>query len=308
MSEKRPKICVVGSSNMDLISKIPRLPKMGETLVGHSFHMGCGGKGANQAVMAAKLGAQVTMVTKLGRDPLGEMTFKNYRDLGIDTAYIFFDEKRFSGVAPILVDDQGRNMIVIVPGANDGLSPEDARTAQKAILSADILICQLEVPIETTLEAFRIAKEGGVRTILNPAPAHPLPDELYKLSDIFAPNETETELLIGMPVKTLEEAEEAAKKLRQAGPETVIITLGEKGALLVDEEGTTHVPAVETDAVDTTGAGDAFIGSLAYFLAEGRPMRDAIRRANAVAAISVTKVGTQVSFPTREEVAHLIGE
>ncbi len=306
MSKREPRICVVGSSNMDLISKIPRLPKMGETLVGHSFHMGCGGKGANQAVMAAKLGAQVTMVTKLGRDPLGEMTFKNYRDLGIDTTYILFDEERFSGVAPILVDDHGRNMIVIVPGANDGLSPEDARRAKEAILAADVVVCQLEVPIETTIEAFRIAKEGEVRTILNPAPGRLLPGELLALSDITSPNETETEIITGLPVETLEEAEAAAKKLREMGTRVAIITLGEKGALLVDEEGTTHVPAVETRAVDTTGAGDAFIGSLAYFLAQGRTLRDAIKRANAVAAISVTKVGTQVSFPSREEVKDLL--
>lgn len=306
MSKREPRICVVGSSNMDLISKIPRLPKMGETLVGHYFHMSCGGKGANQAVMAAKLGAQVTMVTKLGRDPLGEMIFKNYRDLGIDTTYILFDEERFSGVAPILVDDQGRNMLVFVPGANDGLSPEDARLASQAILAADAVICQLEVPIETTIETFRIAKGGDVLTILNPAPAQPLPHQLLALSDIVAPNETETELLTNMPVSTLEEAETAARELLTAGPQAVIITLGEKGALLVNEEGTTHVPAVETEAVDTTGAGDAFIGSLAYFLAQGRTLRDAIKRASAVAAISVTKVGTQVSFPSREEVKDLL--
>ncbi len=301
-----PKICVVGSSNMDLISKIPRLPKMGETLVGHYFHMGCGGKGANQAVMAAKMGAQVTMVTRLGRDPLGEITLKNYQEMGIDTSYIFFDEERFSGVAPILVDDEGRNMIVIVPGANDGLSPEDARRAKEAILAADVVVCQLEVPIETTIEAFRIAKEGGVRTIFNPAPGRPLPAELLALSDIAAPNETETEIITGLSVETLEEAETAAQKLREMGTQIAIITLGERGALLVDDEGPTHVPAVETRAIDTTGAGDAFIGSLAYFLAQGKALREAIKRANAVAAISVTKVGTQVSFPWREEIEHLL--
>ncbi len=301
-----PKICVVGSSNMDLISKIPRLPKMGETLVGHYFHMGCGGKGANQAVMAARMGAQVTMVTRLGRDPLGEITLKNYQEMGIDTRYVFFDEERFSGVAPILVDDEGRNMIVIVPGANDGLSPEDARQAQEAILAADVVVCQLEVPIETTIEAFRIAKEGGVRTIFNPAPGQPLPGELLALSDIAAPNETETEIITGLSVETLEEAEVAAQKLREMGAEVAIITLGERGALLVDDQGATHVPAVETRAVDTTGAGDAFIGSLAYFLARGKALREAIERANAVAAISVTKVGTQVSFPWREEIEHLL--
>lgn len=296
-----PRICVVGSSNIDLISKVPRLPKLGETLVGHSFHMGYGGKGANQAVMAAKLGAQVTMVTKLGRDVFGEGTLKNYREQGIDTTHVLFDEKLFSGVAPIFVDDNAKNFIVIVPGANMGLSPTDVHAARAAILSAALLVCQLEIPIETTLEAFRIAKSGGVQTILNPAPAAPLPDELLQLTDICAPNETETELLTGMPINTLEQAEAAARALLQRGPKTVILTLGERGALLVDKHTVEHVPAVPVNAVDPTGAGDAFIGSLAVFLGEGVPMRDAILRANAVAALSVTKIGTQVSFPKRAE-------
>lgn len=308
MTQTRPRICVVGSANMDLLSKVPRLPKLGETLVGHYFHMGCGGKGSNQAAMAARLGAEVTMVVKLGRDPLGEITFKNYQDLGIDTRYVFWDEEHFSGVAPIFVDDDGRNMIVIVPGANMALSPEDVRRASDAIQAADVVVCQLEIPVESTLEAFRIAKAAGIRTILNPAPATPIPDELLQLSDIAAPNETETELLTGVSVGTLEEAEVAARVLLARGPGAVIITLGERGALLLDDESVSHVPAVKVDAVDTTGAGDAFIGSLAYFLGEGRPLREAIERANAIAAVSVMKVGTQVSFPTRDEVAHLMGD
>lgn len=304
--DRRPKICVVGSSNIDLISKVPRLPKLGETLVGHSFHMGYGGKGANQAVMAAKLGCQVTMVTKLGRDVFGEGTLKNYRDQGIDTTYVLFDDVQASGVAPIFVDDTGRNMIVIVPGANMALSPADVQAARDVIQSADVVVCQLEVPVATTTEAFRIAKETGVRTILNPAPAAPLPDEVLLLSDIVAPNETETELLTGLPVHTLEEAEQAAYALRRRTPGAVIITLGERGALLVDDTGATHVPGIQVNAVDSTGAGDAFIGSLAVFLAEGQALRDAIRRANAVAAVSVTKIGTQISFPRRDEVAYLL--
>jgi ribokinase len=301
-----PRICVVGSSNMDLICKIPRLPKMGETLVGHYFHMGCGGKGANQAVMAAKLGANVTMVTKLGRDALGEITFKNYEDMGINTRYIFFERERFSGVAPILVDDSGKNLIVIVPGANDYLSPDDARRAKGAIQESDILVCQLEVPMETTIEAFHIAKQSNVLTILNPAPGQPLPIELISLSDIVAPNETETEIITGMAVETLDDAETAAKKLQDMGAQVAIITLGERGAMLVDDEGVSHIPGVETEAVDSTGAGDAFIGSLSYFLAKDKAIRDSIRCANAIAAISVTKVGTQVSFPAAKEVEELL--
>ncbi|CAG0974436.1 partial Bifunctional ribokinase/ribose-5-phosphate isomerase A, partial [Anaerolineae bacterium] len=162
------KICVVGSSNMDLISKVPRLPKLGETMVGHSFHLGFGGKGANQAVMAAKLGARVTMMTKLGKDVFGEDTLRNYKAHGIDTTFVMFDPDHASGVAPIFVDDHAQNFIVIIPGANNALTPADVRGAARAILDASVLVCQLEIPVETTLEAFRIAKSGNVRTILNP--------------------------------------------------------------------------------------------------------------------------------------------
>jgi ribokinase len=297
----KPKICVVGSCNIDLISRVPRLPKLGETLVGHEFHMGYGGKGANQAVMAAKLGAQVTMVAKVGRDVFGEGTVRNFREQGIDTGQVLFDENRFSGVAPIFVDDNARNFIVIVPGANTGLSPADAQAARELILAADIIICQLEIPMETTLEAFRIAKGGNVRTILNPAPAAAIPDELLRLADICAPNETETELLTGMPVGTSGEAEAAARRLLARGTKTVILTLGERGAMVVTEDKVETLPAVPVSAVDPTGAGDAFVGSLAVFLGEGLAFPDAVRRANAVAALSVTRVGTQVSFPKRNE-------
>lgn len=301
MPSNRANICVVGSSNIDLISKVPRLPVMGETMIGHSFHLGYGGKGANQAVMAAKLGAQVKMVTKLGRDVFGEGYLKNYQELGIDTTHVMFDDKLSSGVAPIFVNDNAQNFIVIVPGANMGLLPADVRAASDVILSSDLLVCQLEIPIETTLEAFRVAKSGNVRTILNPAPAAALPDELLQLSDICAPNETETELLTGLPVGTTEEAKRAARALLDRGPKVVILTLGERGVLVVDRESATHVPALRVDAVDPTGAGDSFIGSLAVFLGEGLSMPEAVLRANAVAALSVTQIGTQISFPRRAE-------
>jgi ribokinase len=297
----QPKICVVGSCMIDLISRVPRLPKLGETMFGHAFHMGYGGKGANQAVMAAKLGAQVSMVTKLGRDVFGDGTLKNLQEQGIDTKGVLFDDKLFSGVAPIFVDDNAQNFIVIVPGANSGLSPANVQAARDIILAADILICQLEIPSETTLEALRIAKSGSVRTILNPAPAAKIPDEMLRLADIVAPNETETELLTGMPAATLEQAEAAARKLLDGGTGNVILTLGERGALLVNKDTAESISAVKVNAVDPTGAGDAFIGSLATFLGEGYSMRDAIRRSNVVAALSVTRIGTQVSFPKRAE-------
>jgi ribokinase len=306
--QSAPRICVVGSSNIDLIAKVPRLPKLGETLVGHSFFMGYGGKGANQAVMAAKLGAQVTMITKLGRDVFGEDYLKNYHTLGLDTRYVLFDDHLASGVAPILVDDNAQNCIVVVPGANSALSPADIQAAAPAIQEAQILICQLEIALETTLEAMRIAKAAGVMTILNPAPAHPLPDELLQRADICAPNETETELLTGLPVSTLTEAEQAARALLARGPRTVILTLGERGALLVDGQTVDHAPPVKVNAVDPTGAGDAFIGSLATFLGEGVPIHTAIRRANGVAALSVTRIGTQNSFPQRSAAAQFLQE
>ena len=299
---KRPRICVVGAANLDLISYVPRLPRMGETLHGSRFHMGFGGKGANQAVMAAKLGAEVAMVTKLGRDIFGENTLKNFSSFGIDTRHVLFTEKAFSGVAPIAVDEEGHNSIIIVTGANDLLTEEEIEAARLAIASAQILVCQLEVPLAISLAAMRIAREEKVTTIFNPAPARPgLPDELYRLSDIICPNESETELLTGLEVKTQEQAAAAARVLLGRGAGKVILTLGERGSLLVTEKETVHVPAQKVKALDSTGAGDAYVGSLAFFLAGGKPIAEAMRRANAIAAISVQASGTQTSFPQAKD-------
>ena len=310
-SANAPKICMVGSSMIDLIARTPRMPALGETIVGTVFQMGYGGKGANQAVMAARLGAHVTAVAKVGRDVFGEGTLQNYRDQGIDATFVMFDENRFSGVAPIWVDEgTGQNTIIIVPGANLGLSPADVQNARDAILGASVLMCQLEISMETTLEAFRVAKQvgGKVITILNPAPAAPIPDELLKLTDILVPNETETALLTGLPIDTLEKVEAAARILLERGPGMVIVTLGERGALLIEKgKDAKHLPAPKVQAMDTTGAGDAFVGSLAYFIAGGRGIADAVERAIGIATQSVLKTGTQTSFPTREEVAHLLG-
>ena len=297
-----PRICVVGSANMDLIARVPRLPHVGETLQGRSFHLVYGGKGANQAVMAARMGGAVTMVACVGKDVFGEGMLRNFQQYGIDTAHVRVDENRTSGVAPIFVDDQAQNVIVIVAGANGALSPSDVRAARAAILASSAVVCQLEVPLETTLEAFRIARSGGARTILNPAPAQTLPAELLALTDICAPNESETELLTGMPVNSMEEAQAAGQRLLQAGLSTVIITLGERGVLVLDGAAAWHVPAMKVAAVDPTGAGDAFIGALAVCLGEGMSLEQAVRRANIAAALSVTRLGAQVSFPTRAEV------
>lgn len=238
-------------------------------------------------------------MTKVGRDVFGDGTLTNYRQQHIDTTHVLFDPARFSGVAPIFVDDDGRNVIVIVPGANMGLLPDDVTRARGAITAAAVLICQLEVPLETTLQAFRIGKAEGVLTMLNPAPAARLPDELLALVDYCVPNETEAELLTGIPVTSVDAARAAAEVLLARGPRTVIVTLGERGALVADRVGALHYPAVSVAAVDSTGAGAAFVGSLAVFLAEGVPLDQSVARANAVAALSVTKIGTQVSFPAR---------
>lgn len=298
----KPKICVVGACNIDLISYVPRLPVTGETLHGSRFRMGFGGKGANQAVMAARLGGEVTMVSKLGRDTFGESTLENFRDQNVDTRHVHLTDEAFSGVAPIAVDAEGRNAIIIVTGANDHLTTAEIDEARPAIAAAKVLVCQLEIPSDISLHAMRIAHEEGVRAVFNPAPAQPdLPRELYCLCDVFCPNESETEILTGMPVGTVEEAERAARIMMDRGASTVVLTLGERGSLIVTADGCEHVPVEPVNAVDTTGAGDAFVGSLAYFLALGKPLEDAVRRANTIAAFSVTAPGTQTSFPQAED-------
>ena len=300
---------MVGSAMTDLVARVPRLPGPGETLIGSSFAIGFGGKGSNQAVMAARLGAKVTVIAKLGKDVFGENYLQNYKTQGIDTTYVMFDETRFSGVAPITVDDNtGQNSIVIVPGANDGLSPADVRMSRAAIDNADIVMCQLETPIDSTLEAFKIAKEGQAITILNPAPARDLPDELLALTDVFVPNEVEAAMLLEKSTATVEEAMTVALEFLERGPKRVIITLGSRGAVFASlGEAPQFVAAEQVKAVDTTGAGDAFVGSLAYFIGNKFPLKKAVERACAIATRSVLKPGTQTSFPYREDVQDLLG-
>jgi len=299
---EQPRICVIGAANLDLISYVPRLPRLGETLHGSRFHMGFGGKGANQAVMAAKLGARVSMITKLGRDVFGENTLKNFQSWDIDTRHVLFTDRAFSGVAPIAVDPDGHNAIIIVTGANDLLTGEEVEDARPAIAAAQVLVCQLEIPLPVTLAAMRLARRLKVPTILNPAPARSeLDPELYSLSDIFCPNESETELLTGLRVRSVEEATRAARLLLERGAGKVILTLGENGSLLVTEQEALHVPALPVKALDSTGAGDAYVGSLACFFAAGLALPEAMRRANHIAAISVQSSGTQSSFPRASE-------
>ena len=297
-----PRVCVVGAANIDLISYVPRLPELGETLHGTQFRLGYGGKGANQAVMAAKLGAEVAMVTKLGQDTFGDGTLENLRSHGVDTSYVTTTDQASSGVAPIFVQPSGDNAIVIVTGANDLISEEEIEQARPAMARAGVVVCQLEIPIETTLLALRTARAQGARTVLNPAPARAdLPDELLRLSDVFCPNQGETALLTDRRVNTVAEAAEAAGLLRERGAGSVVVTLGVDGCLVLDEDGLDHLPGESVEAVDTTGAGDAFVGALATFLARGDSLRDSARWANRVAALSVRGHGTQTSFPEKAD-------
>jgi ribokinase len=300
-STRAPAICVVGAALIDLVSYVPRLPMRGETLHGTDFQMGFGGKGANQAVMAAKLGAIVSIVTRVGRDFFGDGMLGNFQSAGIDTTHLTLDESAPSGVAPIAVDPQGNNAIIIVTGANARMTVGDVEAARAAIADAEVLICQLEVPIEVTLAALRVAHEESTLAILNPAPAAPgLACEAYEWPDVFCPNESEAELLLGRPVEVGGELE-AARELRSRGAHAVILTLAERGCVVASAEEELLIPAERVEAVDTTGAGDAFVGTLAYFLAVGKPPAEAAARANRVAAVSVQRRGTQTSFPSAGE-------
>jgi ribokinase len=305
----RRRIVVVGAANIDLISYVPRLPQPGETLHGTAFQLGYGGKGANQAVMAARLGSPVSLVTKVGDDVFGEGTRENLAAHAVDTAHVHVTDAASSGVAPIAVTPDGANAIIIVTGANDHLTVEELERARPAIAEAAVVVCQLEIPLALTHAALRIAREEGARTILNPAPARErLPAEVYELSDVLCPNEPETAVLTGRRASTPADVNAQAGALRDRGARAVVLTLGDRGCLLVDDDGATALPGEPADAVDTTGAGDAFVGSLAHFLALGAPLRTAAERANRVAALSVQRRGTQTSFPHRDELPPAVAD
>ncbi len=295
----------------DLVARVPRLPQPGETLVGSSFSQGFGGKGANQAVMAARLGARVVAVVKVGEDAFGRAVLENFGAQGIDTTFVTPVEAETTGTALITVEEaSGQNVIVIVPGANSTLSEGDVVGAAEAIQGAKVLVAQLETPVASTLAAFKLAREAGTLTLLNPAPAAKLPDELLALTDILIPNEVEAGMLVGESLTNLMEAEAACRALQARGPQTVIITLGGRGSILAaGDSAPQHVPADAVTAVDTTGAGDAFVGALAYFLAcrGDLPRAEAVRRAGLAATVSVQREGAQASYPQRDEVAHLLG-
>jgi len=292
---------VVGSSNMDLVVKSPRIPVPGETILGGEFLMVPGGKGANQAVAAAKLGAKVFFVARLGNDLFGRKSLDNFRLEGLDTTYVALTSDAPSGVALITVDHGGNNAIVVAPGANARLSPDDVRRAEAQIRSAGAVLAQLEVPMATVQCLAEIAHDAGVPFLLNPAPAQWLSPSLLKVVSVLTPNESEARILTGVDVVDAASARKAAEMLLGAEVRAVIVTLGAKGFLLAEGNTTELVPAITVKAVDTTAAGDAFAGSLAVGLAQGRSLREAALFANRVAAFSVTRLGAQTSMPTRKE-------
>ena len=306
MDQNKPKIVVVGSSNMDLVVKSPRIPAKGETILGGDFIMTPGGKGANQAVAAAKLGAEVYFVAKLGDDIFGRQSLSNFQKVAVQTEYVVQTNEAPSGVALITVDDAGDNVIVVAPGANLKLSPEDVRKAQSAIASSGAVAAQLEVPLETVEFAARLANDAGVPFILDPAPAQKLSPEFLGMVDVLTPNETEAEILTGIEVTDEKSALVAAKDLLERGVKAVVLTMGAKGYLLATKEGAEFVPSVKVDAVDATAAGDAFTGSLGVGLAKGKTLRDAALFANHVAALSVTKMGAQSSMPDAGQVENFM--
>jgi len=305
MSElKRPRIAVIGSNMVDLVTYVSRMPVRGETIEAPSFEMGHGGKGANQAVAAAKLGAEVVMVTCVGDDSFADNTIRNLASVGVDTTHIRRVAGKSSGVAPIMVEPNGENSILIVKGANADLSPADIENAGEALKTCDLILLQLEVPLETVYAAIAFGKRHGVRTVLNPAPATPELDvERVREVSYFIPNETELAILTGLPVETEEEIAVAAGRLLAKGVEAVIVTLGGRGALLATLAGAKRILPVKVTPVDTTGAGDAFVGSFACFHASGMDLEPALARAARYAADSVTRRGTQKAYSNLAEFA-----
>jgi ribokinase len=298
---RSPRIAVVGSANTDLTTFSDVFPRPGETIFGKSFDLGFGGKGANQAVAARYCGADVVMIAKVGNDLFGEATVKNFTSMGIDATHVRIVDGVSSGVAPIFVEPNGQNRIIVVKGANDTLRPADVDAASGALRHVDAIILQFEIPLETVYYTVQFARKHNIRCIVNPAPA--LPAQINELiaADYFVPNETEAEVITGLPVHSLEEAKRCAASLLQKGFGKVILTLGARGSLIMGKDLEELIPPFAVTPKDTTGAGDAFIGSFSVFLAEGLSEKDALLRANLYAGLSTMRVGTQKSFPKRAE-------
>jgi ribokinase len=297
---KTPRVAVIGSANMDLTTFTDQFPRPGETIFGREFNLGFGGKGANQAVAARLCGADVAMIARVGDDLFGEATIANFRSLGVDVTNVRVTQGVSSGVAPIFVDSSGQNRILVVKGANDRVTPADVDAAADVLRGADVIVLQLEIPVETVYYALEFARANGIRSILNPAPAQTLDLARAGIADYVIPNETEAEALTGIAVRGVDDARRCASGMIGQGVRRTIITLGSQGALVAGAEGAEHIAPFQVDPVDTTGAGDAFIGSLAVFVARGFEERAAIARSNLYAALSTLSVGTQKSFVSSE--------
>lgn len=299
----KKKVVVFGSFVVDLTGRTPRLPVPGETVMGTSFAMGPGGKGSNQAVAAHRAGADMTLVTKVGKDVFGTVATDFYKEEGMDTSYIFEDESKETGCALISVDENtAQNEIVVISGACGNITPEDVEKSRSLIESAGILLLQLEINLDALYKVIDIAHETGVTIVLNPAPAAELPDEVLRKIDIVTPNETEAQVLTGVKIENEADAKKAAKVFMDKGVKEVVITLGSLGAFAMDQEKSELVERLNVDAIDTTGAGDAFNGGFVMALAEGKDLFTALRYGNVTGALSVTKLGTAPSMPSREEI------
>lgn len=299
-------VVVVGSLNMDLVVRAPRIPAPGETLLGGEFHTVPGGKGANQAVAAARLGARVSMVGRLGADDFATQLLANLEADGIDHSAVIQDASTTTGVALIVVADDGQNSIVVASGANMQVTPDDVDAAAETIAAANVLLLQLEIPLDAVQRAAEIAHEHGVPVVLNPAPARDLPADLLSRVDVLIPNESETALLTGLPVDTGAELEAAARALLDRGISTAILTLGARGAMLATGSEVEIIPTFKVQPVDTTAAGDAFVAGFSVALAEGKPVAEAVRWGNAAGALAATRLGAQTSLPRRAELEQLL--
>ena len=299
-------IVVFGSINMDLVARTPRLPAPGETLTGHSFQTFPGGKGANQAVACSRLGAKTYMIGRVGSDVFGGTLKAELEAAGVDHTNVEVDAQVSSGVALIAVEESAENMIIVVPGANGQVNENDLPRLESALERSKILLLQLEIPIEMVISAARIAKEKGVKVILDPAPAKALPEEIYSLIDIITPNESEAASLVGFPVENQEDASRAVRELEERGVGQAIIKMGSKGAFTIIDGNEKFFEAFPVTAVDTVAAGDAFNGALAVALSEGKLIQEAIQWGMAGGALSVTKEGAQPAMPERNELLAIL--
>ncbi len=304
-------ISILGIFVADLTFRTDRMPIKGETFIGNSFKLGPGGKGSNQAVATRRAGAETIFITKIGKDTFGEMAMKLYADEGINAEYVWEIADMATGAASIVVNEEtSENLIIVVPGAADHMVPDDLEAAEEGIAKSSFFMASLEVPIPVMQRGLEVAKRNRIPTILNPAPAAILPDEVYGLSDYFTPNETEASMLAGIPVENVDQAESAAKIFLDRGVKTAVITLGELGVYVRNSEISQHVPAFDMGdkVLETTGAGDAFNGGFAHALAQGMSLIEAIRFGSATAAISVTRLGTAPAMPFNNEILDLLNK